>query len=57
LKFHEIKEKLLIESMVFAVYNFFGIKTPEKRLAFVQCANVMDKISSVSSGMYHVMVQ
>lgn len=27
--------------MLFSVYNYYGIKTPEKRLSYQQCANVV----------------
>jgi hypothetical protein len=43
---------------VFAVYNFFGIKTPEKRVAFLQCSNVLgEKINVSSSALHHVLSQ
>ena len=35
-----IKKKVFVESLVFSVYNYYGIKTPEKRLSFQQCSNV-----------------
>ena len=32
---------MLVECLVFSVYNHFGIKTPERRLSYQKCANVV----------------
>jgi len=41
----DLKKKMFLECMVFAVYNYFGIKTPDKRLSFQTCSNVVgDKL-------------
>ena len=37
----EIRRSFLYECLVFCFYNYFGVKTPEKRLSFQACSNVV----------------
>lgn len=37
----KLRKNFLYEVLVFCYYNYFGIKTPEKRLSFQACSNVV----------------
>jgi hypothetical protein len=37
----DLKKRLFVEALVFSVYNYYGIKTPARRLSFQSCANVV----------------
>ena len=37
----ELKMKLFTQCLVFSVYNYYGIKTPQKRLSYQMCSNVV----------------
>ena len=39
--------------MVFSVYNFYGIKSPERRLSYQLCANVVG--DKMKDGAIHIM--
>jgi hypothetical protein len=49
----EIKRKMFLECLVFSVYNYYGIKTPEKRLTFQMCSNVSGE--KAKDGLLHVL--
>lgn len=38
---------------MFSVYNYYGIKTPEKRLSYQNCANVVGE--KLKEGLLHIM--
>ena len=37
----ELRRSFTLEMLVFCFYNYFGIKTPDKRLSLQSCSNVI----------------
>ena len=44
---------MFVEALVFSVYNYYGIKTPEKRMSFQSCSNVNGE--KTKEGLLHVL--
>lgn len=42
-----------MECLVFSVYNYYGIKTPSRRVSFQSCSNVVGE--KMKEGALHVM--